>query len=206
MQKKPSVVLGITGGTGSGKTTIAEEVVRVLGRQNAVILEQDSYYLDLGALPVAERGTLNFDHPDAFDWDLLKRQVQCLRAGQDIDKPVYDFHTHSRLPETTRVEARPLLILEGILLFQDPDLRQAMDIKVYVDIDADVRFIRRLERDIRERGRSPESVIQQYLTTVRPMHLQYVEPARHYADIIIPGGGYNRIALEMLIARLRALL
>jgi uridine kinase len=204
MQKTPSVVLGISGGTGSGKTTVAEGVLRALGPANAVILHQDSYYLDLGSLPVAEKGRLNFDHPDALDWVLLREHVRRLSAGEDIDKPVYDFRTHSRLAETARVQARALLILEGILIFNDAELRDAMDIKVFLDIDPDVRLLRRLDRDIRERGRSLESVTRQYLDTVRPMHLAFVEPAKRYADIIIPEGGHNRVALDMLIARLRA--
>jgi uridine kinase len=157
-------------------------------------------------LPTDERDRINFDHPSAFDWRLLKRHIRALRAGRAILKPVYNFHTHSRMPETIRVEPRPVLIVEGILVFDDPELRGMMDMKIYVDADADVRFIRRLDRDVRERGRSLESVIDQYLSSVRPMHLQFVEPAKRYADIVIPEGGYNRVALDTIIARIRAML
>jgi uridine kinase len=205
MQAEHSLVLGIAGGTGSGKSTIADEVVAGMGPGNVAILQQDSYYRDLSALPLSERARMNFDHPDALDWPLLREQVGSLRAGRAVEKPVYDFRNHSRLAATVRVEPRPLLILEGILIFHDPELRAAMDIKVFVDVDPDIRFIRRLERDIRERGRSLDSVTQQYLSTVRPMHMEFVEPARRHADIIIPGGGQNRVAMQTLLAILRAL-
>jgi len=206
MKRSTSVVLGVTGGSASGKTTVGEELVRALGAQNVVIIQQDSYYLDLSLLAADERNRINFDHPSAFDWKLLKKQIRALRAGRAVRKPVYNFHTHSRMPETLLVQPRPVLVLEGILVFDDPELREMMDIKIFVDADADVRLIRRLERDIRERGRTLESVVDQYLTTVRPMHLQFVEPAKRYADVIIPEGGRNRVALEMLITRVRALL
>ena len=206
MKRSTSVVLGITGGSASGKTTVGEELVRALGAQNVVIIQQDSYYLDLSLLAADERNRINFDHPSAFDWKLLKKQIRALRAGRAVRKPVYNFHTHSRMPETLLVQPRPVLVLEGILVFDDPELREMMDVKIFVDADADVRLIRRLERDIRERGRTLESVVDQYLTTVRPMHLQFVEPAKRYADVIIPEGGRNRVALEMLITRVRALL
>jgi len=206
MAKAGICTVGVAGGTGSGKSTIAREIASSLGRDSVLILPQDSYYRELGSLPLAERAAINYDHPDALDWPLFREHVLRLRAGESIDKPVYDFRTHSRLPETAHVEARPLLILEGILIFHDPALLRAMDIKVFVDTDADVRLLRRLERDMQERGRSFESVTRQYLDTVRPMHLAYVEPARRCADIIIPGGGRNRVALDMLITRLRSLL
>jgi len=148
---------------------------------------------------------MNFDHPSAFDWRLFKRHVRTLRSGKTIQKPIYNFHTYSRMAETTRVAPRAVLIIEGILVFEDPELREMMDIKVYVDADADVRFIRRLDRDVRERGRSLESIVDQYLSTVRPMHLQFVEPSKRYADIIIPEGGHNRVALDTIIARVRAM-
>jgi uridine kinase len=204
MKKHVRITLGINGGTGSGKTTIAEQIVKELGEEQSIIIHQDSYYLDRSVLPVDERNQANFDHPSAFDWKLFKKQVKALRAGTAIEKPMYNFHTHSRMEETLRVEPRPVVILEGILVFDDPELREAMDIKVYVDADPDVRFIRRLHRDVRERGRSLESIVDQYLNTVRPMHLQFVEPCKRYADIIIPGGGHNRVALETLIARIRS--
>ncbi len=206
MKNKPVVTIGITGGTGSGKATFSEEVGRSLGAENVAMIHQDSYYLDQIMLPAGERSRLNFDHPSAFDWKLLKRQVRALRNGHVIRKPMYNFHTHSRMPETIRVEPRPVLVVEGILVFDDPDLRSMMDIKVYVDADADVRFIRRLDRDVRERGRSLESIVEQYMNTVRPMHLQFVEPSKRYADVIIPEGGHNQVALDMIVARVRALL
>jgi len=205
-RRHPRLILGITGGTGSGKTTIAEEVMGALGADNAVIIHQDSYYLDRSVLSTDERDRINFDHPSAFDWKLLKKHIHALRHGLAIQKPVYNFHTHSRMPETTKVEPRPVLIVEGILVFDDPELRGMMDMKVYVDADADVRFIRRLERDVRERGRSLESIVDQYMSTVRPMHLQFVEPSKRYADIIIPEGGHNRVALDTIIARIRTML
>ena len=206
MKKPTRFTLGITGGTGSGKTTIAEQIVKELGESRSVIVHHDSYYLDRSALPKDDRDQFNFDHPSAFDWKLFKRQLKQLREGKAIDKPMYNFHTHSRMEEKLRVEPRPVLIVEGILVFDDPELRRMMDMRVYVDADADERFIRRLNRDVRERGRSVESIVDQYLKTVRPMHLQFVEPCKRYADIIIPEGGHNRVALDTLIAHIRTLL
>jgi uridine kinase len=203
-EKRTCVVLGISGGTGSGKTTIAQEIARCLGPDNSVIIHQDSYYLDRSLLPCDTR--VNFDHPSAFDSELLKKHLCELRSGQAVDKPVYSFHTNSRMSETIKVEPKPVMVVEGILVLEDAELRRIMDIKVYVDADADVRFIRRLDRDLRERGRSIESVVDQYMSTVRPMHLQFVEPSKRYADIIIPEGGHNSVALDMIIARLRAML
>ena len=201
----PLITIGITGGTGSGKTTVAEAIVGALGPEGSVLLHQDSYYLDRSHLPVDARRRINFDHPEAFDWKLLKRQIAGLRSGRSIRKPIYDFRTHTRSPETVLVAPRPVLVVEGILVFDDPELRAMMDMKVFVDADADVRFIRRLQRDMRERARSLESVVEQYLDTVRPMHLQFIEPTKRYADIIIPEGGHNRVALEAIVARVRAL-
>jgi uridine kinase len=206
MRKHLRVTLGITGGTGCGKTTIAEDISGALGPEHAVILHQDSYYLDRSLLSQDGAQHVNFDHPSAFDWGLLKRHVKALRDGRAVDKPVYNFHTHSRMPETIRVEPRPVLILEGILIFDDAEIRSMMDIKLFVDADPDVRFIRRLNRDVRERGRSLESIVEQYLSTVRPMHLQFIEPCKRYADIIIPEGGHNRVALDTVIARVRSML
>jgi len=206
MGEATSVVLGLSGGTGSGKTTIADEIARCLGPDNCVIIHQDSYYLDRSLLPSDDRNRINFDHPSAFEWELLKKHLAELRSGRAIDKPIYSFHTHTRMPETMRVDPRRVLVVEGILVLEDPELRRMMDIKIYVDADADVRFIRRLDRDLRERGRSIESVVDQYMSTVRPMHLQFVEPSKRYADIIIPEGGHNRVALDTIIARIRAML
>jgi uridine kinase len=198
------LVIGLCGGTGSGKTTIAEEILRRIGNHRAVIVHQDSYYLDNTHLPVTERAQINYDHPDAFDWDLLIGQVKQLIAGRAIQKPIYNFHTHNRMPQTETVEPQELIIIEGILIFEYPELRNVMDIKIYVDTDADVRIIRRLQRDIQERGRAIESVIDQYLSTVRPMHLEFVEPSKRYADVIIPEGGHNKIAIEMIISRINS--
>ncbi len=206
MKKHPRITLGICGGTGSGKTTISEQISKELGDEHVAIIHQDSYYLDRSVLPADDRQRINFDHPSAFDWKLFKKQVHALQQGKPVEKPVYNFHTHSRMPETTRVHPRPVLLIEGILVFDDAELRNMMDVKVYVDADADVRFIRRMDRDVRERGRSLESIVDQYMSTVRPMHLQFVEPSKRYADIIIPEGGHNRVALETLIARVRAML
>ena len=205
-KKHPRLILGISGGTGSGKTTIAEEICRALGPETAVIIHQDSYYLDRSLLPTDDRDRVNFDHPSAFDWKLFRRQIHNLRAGRAVQKPIYNFHTHCRMPETTEVEPRPVMIVEGILVFDDPELRGMMDMKLYLDADADVRFIRRLDRDVRERGRSLESIVDQYMSTVRPMHLQFVEPSKRYADIIVPEGGHNRVALETIIARISTMI
>ncbi len=204
MASGATLVVGISGGTGSGKSTVAGEILRALGSETAQLLHQDSYYLDRSSLPVAKRGSINFDHPDAFDWPLLRKHVHVLCEGGTIQKPIYDFHSHTRLRETSTFDARPVLLMEGILVLADPELRSMMDIKLFVDVEADIRLIRRLERDMRERGRSLESVMDQYMTSVRPMHQEFVEPSKHHADIIIPQGGYNRVALDLVIAGIRA--
>jgi uridine kinase len=206
MGDRPVATLGITGGTGSGKTTLAHEVCRALGPGKGVILHQDFYYLDLGMLPLDDRQRINFDHPSALDLQLLKTHLDTLRSGYPVQVPMYNFHTHARMPETATIEPHPVLLVEGILLLQDPELRALFDLKVFVDTDADVRFIRRMQRDVRERGRSLESVVDQYLTTVRPMHRQFVEPAKQYADVIVPEGGQNRPALEIIMARVKAMM
>ncbi len=195
-------VLGIAGGSGSGKTTVVERVRQVVGPRVA-ILPMDNYYRDLGHLPFEERQKTNYDHPDAFDNDLLLAHLDALIAGQAVEMPLYSFTEHRRLPETQRVDPGPVIVVEGILALFDPELRARMDLKVFVDADPDVRFIRRLIRDIEERGRSVESVVKQYLDTVRPMHLTFVEPSKRYADLIIPHGGMNTPALEVLALRLR---
>ncbi len=195
-------VLGIAGGSGSGKTTVVERVRQIVGPRVA-ILPMDNYYRDLGHLPFEERQKTNYDHPDAFDNDLLLAHLDALIAGQAVEMPLYSFTEHRRLPETQRVDPGPVIVVEGILALFDPELRARMDLKVFVDADPDVRFIRRLIRDIEERGRSVESVVMQYLDTVRPMHLTFVEPSKRYADLIIPHGGMNTPALEVLALRLR---
>jgi uridine kinase len=206
MTRKEAVIIGLAGGTASGKTTIAREICVDLGPGKAVLLQLDSYYFDRGNIPLVERNQCNFDHPSAFDWDLLKQHLRTLRQGRAIEKPLYDYQTHARLEETILVEPRPLLILEGILVLHDPEVLQMMDLAVWVDGYADVRFIRRLERDVRDRGRSMESVIEQYLSTVRPMHLQYVEPSKQHADIIIPEGESLHRAGQALIAAARSMI
>jgi uridine kinase len=200
------VVVGVAGGTGSGKTTVAAEILKRAGADQISLIQHDAYYKDLSALPMAQRTMRNFDHPDALDNDLLIVHLQELKAGESVEVPVYDFTTHSRTRNTLRVEPRRVIVVEGILIFADEALRNLMDVRIYVDTDADIRFIRRLKRDIAERGRTMESVIHQYLATVRPMHQEYVEPSKRYANVIIPEGGFNEVAMEMIAARIRALL
>ena len=204
--RKPPLVIGVAGGTGSGKTTVAQVILERVGAHRITFLPQDAYYKDLSDLPPAQRALMNFDHPDALEMDLMVKQLQKLRNWESIEMPVYDFTTHVRKPETQRVDPNPVVLVEGILVLADPRLRELMDVKLYVDTDADVRFIRRLSRDIAERGRTMESVINQYMTTVRPMHLEFVEPTKRYADVIIPEGGFNQVAMDMVVARLGELL
>ena len=200
-----SLVIGICGGTGSGKTTITQRIVEALPAGTVQVLQQDHYYLALDLLSLEERARQNFDHPDSIDTPFLVEQVRKLRGGENIERPVYDFTKYCRLPETVRLEPRPALVIEGILIFENAALRALMDIKIFVDTDADIRFIRRLERDIRERGHSLESVIHQYQATVRPMHLEFVEPSKRYADLIIPEG-HNNVSNDLLIQKIRTLL
>jgi uridine kinase len=200
------VVIGMAGGTGSGKTTVAHEILKRAGTEQISLIQHDAYYKDLSKLPPAQRAMRNFDHPDALDNQLLITHLRDLKAGQAVDIPVYDFTTHTRTAERRRVEPHRVLLLEGILIFADPALRRLMDVKIYVDTDPDIRFIRRLQRDIAERGRTMESVIHQYLGTVRPMHQEFVEPSKRYADVIIPEGGFNEVAMEMVAARIKSLL
>jgi uridine kinase len=200
------VVIGVAGGTGSGKTTVAREILRRAGTEQISLIQHDAYYKDLGDLPPAQRAMQNFDHPDALDNQLLIAHLRELKAGHTIEMPVYDFTTHTRTAEVQRVEPRRVILVEGILIFADAALRHIMDVKIYVDTDADIRFIRRLERDLAERGRTMESVIRQYLATVRPMHQEFVEPSKRYADVIIPEGGFNEVAIDMIASRIKALL
>jgi uridine kinase len=200
MTKRP-LIIGIVGGSGSGKTTVAHGILDALGGVDAAFIDQDAYYRDLGHLPLAERTAVNFDHPDAFDTELLVRHLDLLAEGRPIDKPTYDYARHTRAEATERVAPRDVVLVDGIMLFVDPGLRSRFDIKIYVDVPDDVRFIRRLQRDVSERGRSVDSIIHQYLTTVRPMHLEFVEPSRRWADVILPEGGHNRIGIEMVQAR-----
>jgi uridine kinase len=199
------LTIGVAGGTGSGKTTVALKLLERVGFDRVAYVPHDAYYRDASHLPAAERARLNFDHPDSLDNELLAEHVRRLKTSQPVEIPVYDFKTHSRLKETRHIDPQPVILIEGILIFADKRLRDLMDVKIFVDTDADLRFIRRLRRDIEERGRSPESVINQYLNTVRPMHLEFVEPSKRYADVIIPEGGHNEVAIEMVAARLRSL-
>lgn len=200
------VALGVAGGTGSGKTTVARSILEAVGRSRIGFLSQDSYYKDVEWGTDHDLLKHNFDHPDALDNDLLAEHIAILKAGRAIEVPIYDFVRHRRTGETHRVEPRPVILVEGILLFVEPRLRRELDFKIFVDTDADVRFIRRLQRDLLERGRTVEDVMRQYIETVRPMHLEFVEPSKRWADVIVPEGGENRVALEMVVARLEQLL
>lgn len=201
-----AVIIGIAGGSGSGKTTVQRAIMERFGPRRIALLDHDAYYRDLSHLPLEERVRFNFDHPDALETDLMVQHVDALLAGQPIAKPTYDFAAHSRLPGTETIEPRPVIILDGILVLAEPALRERMDIKIYVDAADDVRLMRRIERDIHERGRTLTSVLDQYRRTVRPMHLEFVEPSKRHADVIIPRGGRNRVAIDMVLARVHSLL
>ena len=201
-----SLVIGIAGGTGSGKTTIADYILDTVGPEKISFLPHDAYYHELTDLSQEERARVNFDHPSSLETELLIQHINQLKSGNSIELPNYDFKTHTRTPDTTTVHPQQILIVEGILLFAEPELRELFDLKIYVDTDADIRFIRRLRRDIEERGRTTDSVINQYLGTVRPMHLEFVEPSKRYASVIIPEGGYNHVALDLIVARIEAML
>ncbi|AGT32884.1 uridine/cytidine kinase [Geobacillus genomosp. 3] len=205
MAKKP-VVIGVAGGSGSGKTSVARAIYDHFGDRSILVLEQDFYYKDQSHLPFAERLKTNYDHPLAFDNDLLIEHVHKLLRYEPVDKPVYDYTLHTRSSQVIRVEPKEVIILEGILVLEDERLRNLMDIKVYVDTDPDIRIIRRLIRDIKERGRTFDSVIDQYLSVVRPMHNQFVEPTKRYADVIIPEGGQNVVAIDLMVAKIRTVL
>src|SRR5881397_674943 len=200
------ILIGIAGGSGSGKTLVARTILGELGSDRVVVIDQDSYYKDLDDIPLRDRDARNFDHPDAFDGELLKRHVRDLLEGRPIEQPIYDYTQHRRLRETRAIGDHLVIVLEGILIFVDPELRSLMDIKLFVDADHDVRFIRRLKRDLVERGRPVDSIIRQYEESVRPMHLQFVEPTKRYADLIIPEGGHNRVAIDLLKTKIRDLL
>lgn len=197
------MIIGICGGTGSGKTTVANRILETVSKDEVVFLQQDSYYRNLDEMPLDYRQKRNFDHPDAIDNDLLVEHVRTLKRGEAAELPIYDFKTHSRREATLHTEPQPIIIIEGILIFAEQRLLDEMDIKVYVDTPDDIRFIRRLRRDIAERGRTVESVIEQYVATVRPMHMQFVEPSKRYADVIIPEGGHNLVSVQLLSGRIR---
>ena len=197
------LVLGIAGGTGSGKTTVASNIARRLALDSLTVITMDSYYRDLADLPPSRREEANFDHPDSVEQDLFVRHLTELKAGRPIEQPVYDFARHVRTGETVTIEPRDVIIAEGILLFHVPEIRAALDIRIFVDTPADIRLLRRITRDIRDRGRTLESVAEQYVRTVRPMHEEFVESSKRYADVIIPEGGYNEIAIDMIASRIR---
>ncbi|WP_348636201.1 uridine kinase [Rhodohalobacter sp. SW132] len=202
MSKKP-LIIGVGGGSGSGKTTVVKHILSGIGRNNIQLIQHDSYYRDLGHLPLSERKKQNFDHPSSLETELMIRHVEALKNGYQVDVPVYDFAAHTRDEKTEKVTPKEIILLDGILIFTEPALREQMDIKLFVDTDDDVRLLRRIKRDIMERGRDLEGVMRQYENFVRPMHLEFVEPSKRYADIIIPRGGENHVALEMVIAMIR---
>lgn len=200
------VTIAVAGGTGSGKTTVSSALLDRVGSHNIAYIPHDSYYKDLRHIPRDQREIINFDHPDALDTVLMAEHIRQLQAGSSVEIPIYDFTQHQRLVETEHVDAHPIILVEGILIFSEPLLRPLFDVKIYVDTAADIRFIRRLKRDIAERGRTAESVISQYLETVRPMHMEFVEPSKRYADVIIPEGGFNTVAIDMVADRVRSML
>ena len=199
-------VIGIAGGTGSGKTTVANMILEQVGAEKIAVLPHDAYYRDLSDRSREQRAKVNFDHPNSLETELLVEHIKDLKAGKTIHLPSYDFKTHTRTKATILIEPQPVILVEGILIFVEPELRSLFDIKIFVDTDPDIRFIRRLERDINERGRTSQSVIEQYLKTVRPMHLEFVEPSKRYASVIIPEGGFNQVALDMVVARIQFML
>ena len=197
------LIIGIAGGTGSGKSTVARNVAQALHTESVAFIDMDAYYLNFAHLPFAERKKINWDHPDAFDWALLIQQLKRLAAGESIEKPVYDFVDHTRSDQTVVVPPAHVVVVDGILLFSDARVRELCDVKVFVDADPDIRLIRRIRRDTAKRGRALDEVLDQYLTTVQPMHLQFVEPTKRYADVIVPRGGHNAIAIEMIVAKIQ---
>jgi uridine kinase len=197
------LIIGIAGGSGSGKSTVARKVADALREASVAFIDMDAYYRNFAHLPLEERRRINWDHPDAFDLELFLAHLTRLAAGEAIDKPIYDFVTHTRAPRTERVEPADVIVIDGILLFVEERVRELCDVKVFVDTDADIRLIRRLRRDTRERGRPLEEILEQYLSTVQPMHLQFVEPSKRYADVIVPRGGHNAVAIEMIVAKIQ---
>ena len=206
LERTSPIVIGIAGGSGSGKTTVAQEVLARVGAENIAFLPHDTYYKDFGDHSFSQRSAINFDHPDSLETSLLIEHVRQLKIRKSIKLPIYDFKTHSRTAKTISVEPQPVILVDGILIFAEPELREMFDLKIFVDTDPDIRFIRRLQRDITERGRTVNSVIVQYQQTVRPMHLKFVEPSKRYADVIIPEGGFNIVAMDMVVSRVQALL
>ena len=205
-ESKTSIIMGVAGGSGSGKSTVVRSIVQGLGEARVAVVHHDAYYRDRSDVPAERRADINYDHPASLETELLVEHLRQLRAGRPVEVPRYDFARHARLAETERVESAPVVILDGILILAEESLRELMDISVFVDADPDVRLMRRLERDIQERGRSVDSVLQQYGRTVRPMHLEFVEPSKRWADVIIPRGGHNRVAVDMLLSTVRSIL
>jgi len=203
-EKMKPLIIGIAGGTGSGKTTVACRIYESLKGINVVVIQQDAYYIDLSHLPIEERKKINFDHPSAFDNDLLIKHLKKLIKVEEIEKPIYSFTDYTRKKETEKVLPRDIIILEGILVLEEEKIRNLLDIKIYVDADEDERFIRRLVRDTKERERTMDSVIEQYLTVVKPMFLQFVEPSKRYADIVIPQGGLNDVAIDIIVSKIKS--
>jgi uridine kinase len=197
------MIIGICGGTGSGKTTIARRIIESVGKESVILIEQDSYYRNLADMPLDERHQANFDHPDSIDSEMLMNHLKRLKSGDSIEMPIYDFKSHTRSDRSEYLEPKPVVIVEGILIFSEPRILSLLDVRVFVDTPDDIRFIRRLQRDIRERGRTTESVIAQYYATVRPMHFEFVEPSKRNADIIIPEGGNPEIGIEFLCGKIR---
>ncbi|GLI58190.1 uridine kinase [Propionigenium maris DSM 9537] len=200
---KNCIFIGVAGGSGSGKTTIAHNLVKAFKSEDAVLVEQDAYYTELNHLTIEEKAKVNFDHPNSIEFELLREHLLKLSRGESIERPIYDFKTHSRKEETVSIQPSKIVIVEGILLFAVPEIRDLFDVKIFVDTDADEMLLRRIERDINERGRTFASVKNQYLNTVKPMYLEFCEPSKRYADVIIPRGGENKIAINMIIAKLK---
>jgi uridine kinase len=197
------LVIGIAGGSGSGKSTVARNVARAITAASVAFIDMDAYYMNYAHLPIEERRKVNWDHPDAFDWELLVEQLSRLAEGHAIEKPVYDFVTHTRSGRTVKIPPAEVVVVDGILLFVDPRVRDLCDVKVFVDAESDIRLIRRIRRDMVKRGRPLDEILEQYLSTVQPMHLQFVEPSKRYADVIVPRGGHNAVAIEMIVAKIQ---
>lgn len=203
---KDCIIIGVAGGSGSGKTTVANNLVKAFKAEDAVLVEQDAYYRELLNMSIEEKANVNFDHPDSIEFELLRKHLEMLKEGKSIDRPIYDFTTHSRKEGAVRINSSKIIIVEGILIFAVPEIRELLDVKIFVDTDADEMILRRIERDMNERGRSFESVKNQYLTTVKPMFLEFCEPSKRYADVIIPRGGENKVAIDMIISNLKGYL
>lgn len=203
---KDCIIIGVAGGSGSGKTTVANNLVKAFKAEDAVLVEQDAYYRELLNMSIEEKANVNFDHPDSIEFELLRKHLEMLKEGKSIDRPIYDFTTHSRKEGAVRINSSKIIIIEGILIFAVPEIRELLDVKIFVDTDADEMVLRRIERDMNERGRSFESVKNQYLTTVKPMFLEFCEPSKRYADVIIPRGGENKVAIDVIVSNLKGYL